>query len=530
MITKVIVRKGTYRDSVTLMKISSKIAELNGILQAAVVMATHSNKQLLKDLDLLTTEAQSATANDLIIAIKAKDEKSLETALSEADKLLSARELVEAEKEVLPKTLESALRIMPDANLVVISVPGTYAKREAMKALEKGLHVFLFSSGVPAEDELELKQIAREKGLLVMGPDCGTAIINNVVLGFGNVVNPGPIGIVSASGTGLQQVSTIIHREGLGISQAIGTGGNDLSEKVGGIMMVEGIRLLDEDENTRVIVLISKPPGTRVSEKVLETVKYCKKPIVVNFLGGDIDEIRRRGYIAATTLEDAAHVACSLVKGEKTQEIIFTLPEKEIMAIVDSEKAKLSMKQKYIRGLFSGGTLCYEAQVILKPLIGYVYSNVPLDPSYKLADSNISKEHTCVDLGTEEFTMGRPHPMIDFTIRKHRIVREANDPETAVILLDVVLGYGANPDPANELIPSILEAKKIAEENGRYLSIVASVVGTPEDPQDLQKQEEKLKDAGVIVMPSNAQATRMAALIATRGTVKEKIFGVRRNV
>ena len=523
MVVRVVVRKGTYRDSVTLMKTSNSVGELKGVSQAAVVMATSTNKRLLKDVRLLTEEIERAGPNDLVIALDAKDEETAKIAISEVDRLLSAREPTEI-GEVLPKTLDSALRAMPDANLVVISVPGDFAKREALRALRKELNIFLFSSNVPIEEEAELKAIAKRRGLLMMGPDCGTAIINNIVLGFGNIVDQGPVGLVSASGTGLQQVSTLIHGQGLGISQAIGTGGNDLSKEIGGVMMTEGIRLLDKDPKTQAIVLISKPPHPQVCRKVLEAADSCEKPIVVNFIGGEIEEIEKRGYVAAPTLEDAARMVSAFVQGKKPQRTIFTIPNRRIMSIVNTESSKLSATQKYVRGLFSGGTLCYEAQVVLAPLVGDTYSNVPLKPEYKLEDPDSSKKHTCIDMGSEEFTVGRLHPMIDFTLRKRRIVQEAKDPLTAVILLDVVLGYGSHQDPAAELVPSITEAKTIAESNDRHLVVAASIVGTPKDPQDPRKQQRQLKEAGVVLMPSNAQAARIAALIATRGAVEEKLF------
>ena len=526
MVVRVVIRKGTYRDSVTLMKISNNVAELNGVLQAAVVMATPTNKQLLKDVRLLTDEIERAGPNDLVIALDTESDESMKIALSEVDRLLSAREAIEVE-QVLPKTLDSALSTMPDANLVMISVPGIFAKREALRALRRGLNVFLFSSNVPIEEEVELKKISKDSGLLMMGPDCGTALINNIALGFGNAVSVGSIGVVSASGTGLQQVSTLIQREGLGISQAIGTGGNDLSKKVGGIMMIEGIKLLDKDEKTQAIVLISKPPDPQIREKILREASRCTKPVVVNFLGGEIDEIKKWGCYAATTLEDAARIVCALVKGKKHEKTIFTIPERRIQSTFKAESSKLSSMQKYVRGLFSGGSLCYETQVILAPIIGDIYSNVPLKPWYKLEDVNVSKKHTCIDMGSEEFTIGRLHPMIDFTLRKRRIVQEAKDPETAVVLLDVVLGYGAHQNPSAELVPSIAEAKTLAEHNGRFLSLVASIVGTPEDAQDMRKQEGELEGAGVIIMPSNAQAARIAALIATRGGAEERLFGGR---
>jgi len=310
----------------------------------------------------------------------------------------------------------------------------------------------------------------------------------------------------------------------LGISQAIGTGGNDLSKEIGGVMMIEGIRLLDKDPKTQAIVLISKPPHPQVCRKVLEAADSCEKPIVFNFIGGEIEEIEKRGYVAATTLEDAAKMVSALVQGKKPQRTIFTIPNRRIMSIANTESSKLSVTQKYVRGLFSGGTLCYEAQVVLAPLVGDTYSNVPLKPEYKLEDPDLSKKHTCIDMGSEEFTLGRLHPMIDFTLRRRRIVQEAKDPMTAVILLDVVLGYGSHQDPAAELVPSIAEAKTIAESNDRYLAVAASVVGTPKDPQDPRKQQRELKEAGVVLMPSNAQAARIAALIATRGAVGEKLF------
>jgi len=523
MIVKVDVRKGTYRDSITLMKISNMVTGLKEVSQAAVVMATPLNKQFLIDLGFRTDEVERAGPNDLVIAIQAKSEKSIESATLEVEKLLSAR-ITEEGEEIPLKTLDSALRLMPDTNLVMISIPGEFAKRQALMALRKGLNVFLFSSNVPIEAELELKKIAKEKHLLMMGPDCGTAIINGIILGFGNVVNEGPVGIVSASGTGLQQVSTIIHREGLGISQAIGTGGNDLSGKVGGIMMIEGIKLLEQDKSTKAIVLISKPPDRKTSERVLEVASRCPKKVVVNFLGSQFDAMAK-GYVSAVTLEDAAKMACALIRGQKPEKTVFTDSRNRVISMANSESSQFSSAQKYIRGLFSGGSLCSEALLVLSPLIGDAFSNVPLKPKYTVKDLDKSKEHTCIDMGSEEFTVGRPHPMIDFTLRKRRIAQEARDAETAVILLDVVLGYGSHPDPVAELVPTIASAKTLAEQNARYLSFVASVVGTPDDPQNLTKQEEKLRKAGVIVMPSNAQAARMAALIVARGTMEEKLFG-----
>jgi hypothetical protein len=287
--------------------------------------------------------------------------------------------------------------------------------------------------------------------------------------------------------------------------------------------MLAGLRALEADERTKAIVLISKPPSPKVARKILDVVKGFKKPVVVDFIGGDPKVVEDAGAIPAVTLEDAAMKAMAALRGQPFKETKFTLPEKKIREIVEKETETLTTEQKYIRGLFSGGTLCSEAQLLLRDLIGNVYSNVPLMPELKLPDVHESKLHTCVDMGTEEFVRGVPHPMIDFRFRRERITKEAKDPQTAVILLDVVLGVGANPDPAGELVGAIREAKETAKKDGRYLSVVASVCGTAGDPQGLGAQQKKLDEAGVVVMPSNAQAVRMAALIATRGEVWEKL-------
>lgn len=524
MITRGIIRKSTYRDSVTLMKISNTVASLRGISQAAVVMATDLNMKLLEDTGLLTSQIKNATVSDLVIAVSGETEEAIDSALIEVDNLLSAP-TSDIFTDFLPKTLDSALSLMPESNLVLISVPGQFAKREAMKALKKGLNVFLFSSNVPIDEELQLKQFARKHSLLMMGPDCGTSIINNVVLGFGNVIRQGSIGIVSASGTGLQEVSALIHKEGLGISQAIGTGGRDLSQAIGGIMMVEGIKLLTKDEKTQAIVLISKLPNPSICRRILKVASKTKKPVVINFLGSQAEKVKPNSPVTTLTLEEAAKAACALIRGGELSRIIFDASKRQILSVVISAIAKMSEKQKYLRGLFSGGTLCAEAQLVLYPLIGNIHSNVPLAAEYKLDDANKSIQNCCIDMGSEDFVVGRPHPMIDFTLRKQRIIKEASDPETAVILLDIVLGYGSNPDPASELVPTIEEAKAIAEKDGRRVCFVTSVLGTTEDPQNLHKQERKLKRADVVIMPSNAQAARIAALITTRNKVAKEIFG-----
>ncbi len=519
----VTIRRGTYRDSITLMKASNELSSMDGVKQAAVVMATPTNLKLLKDMGLLTNEVQRATQNDLVIAIEAKTAGIIEEAVARTDTLLSPQGSGGPSK-FAPKTLEAALNEMSDANFVAISVPGEFASHEALTALQHGLNVFLFSSNVPLEEEVELKRVAKRKSLLMMGPDCGTAMINGKVLGFGNAVSRGPVGIVSASGTGLQQVSTLLDLEGVGVSQAIGTGSRDLWEKVGGSMTIEGLERLGDDVDTKVIVLVSKPPDAKTASLVLKAARKSGKPVVVSFLGGDLGMVRKMGFTPAETLEDAAGMAVDLLTSRKPAARIFSIPKKQVFEAAKGEWSHLSKRQKFVRGLYSGGTLCYEAQVILHPLLGGIYSNTPLQSGYQLKDPNESKEHSCVDLGSEEYVMGRAHPMIDYTLRKRRLVGEANDPETAIILLDIILGYGSNQDPAGELIPRIKEAKSIAKKKGGSLPVVACVVGTQNDPQDLKGQVKRLQQNGVIVMPSNAQAVRFAALVASNGKVEGKIL------
>lgn len=507
---RILVKKGTYRDSITLMRISNNLTTMKGVTQGAVVIATPLNKKLLADVGFKDRQIDSSGTDDLIIAIEAEDAATLDGAIAEAQRLLNSS-IVGTQAEHLPKTISEALSQMPDSNLVVISVPGQFAAREARHALDRDLNVFLFSSNVSREDERELKEMAKKKNLLVMGPDCGTAIINHTVIGFGNVVRSGSVGLVSASGTGLQEVSTMIHQAGLGISQAIGTGGGDLSDEVGGITMLQGLKILEDDEQTHVIVLISKPPDPTTTDLVLEAVRECRKPVVVNFLGSSIEPARLGGQSCAGTLEEAARRTCELA-GKDTS----TLWKGNAEGAVRSESAKLAKSQKFVRGLYSGGTLCYEAQVVFRPLLGKVFSNGPLDPDLKVDGDTPSRGHTCIDMGAEEFVVGRAHPMIDFTLRNRRILQEAKDPEIAVLLLDIELGYGSNPDPAGELVPVVKEAKEIARRAGRYLPFVASMVGTDGDFQGLAAQEDRLRRAGVILLPSNVQAAEVAAMIAIR--------------
>ncbi|MHA1840140.1 MAG: acyl-CoA synthetase FdrA [Candidatus Ranarchaeia archaeon] len=522
MPVKTIIEPNRYYDSVVLMNLSNTLRTLKGIEQAAVVMGTNFNKKFLLTTGLYTPKVNAAGPNDMVIAIRGKNKKDLEEALNKAKDLLRINKKI-AEKREEIQTLSSALEALPDANLVLISLPGKYAALQAYKALNQDRNVLLFSNNVSIEDELQLKILAKKKHLLLMGPECGTAIINNIGLGFANAVRKGTIGIVGATGTGIQQVTTIIHNQGFGISQAIGTGGRDLSAKIGGIMTIEGLILLERDASTNVIVILSKPPAPSVERKILNTVKTLSKPVIVGILGGNETAIQNAGAIAATTLEDAAKKAIQLATQKKERAITPVQERITKPSVIRSEYEKLSNSQKYVRGLFTGGTLCYESLLILTDLLGNIHSNIPLRQELKLGEAKEGKGHACIDLGTKEFTSGRPHPMIDPTLRQQHILKEAKNKGTAVILLDVVIGYGAHHDPAGALAPVIQKSKVLTQRANRYLPFVASVIGTNQDIQNLQLQKQKLESTGVLVFSTNAMATRAAALIATRGAIKDKL-------
>jgi FdrA protein len=486
-----LVRADTYRDSVDLMRVAALLERLPSVSRAALMMATPANRELLSGAGLLDATAAAAGPNDLVVAVAARDKAAGERALTEASHLLDEQAAVatSARETTPPRSIAEATGELTQANLAIISTPGPYATAEALKALKRGLHVFIFSDNVPVADEVELKRLAVKKNLLVMGPDCGTAILDGVPLGFANAVRRGRIGLVGASGTGLQQVSCLIDRLGEGLSQVIGVGGHDLDDRVGGLMMQAAIERLAVDPGTRVIVLVSKPPAPAVARKILDVARKSGKPVVVNFLGGEPGVIQHAGLVARATLEEAAHDAVALARGKR--------PRGTTTSAVPRAKARRFAKgQQLIHGLYSGGTLAQEAALIL---------------------TRLGAKHALVDLGDDEFTVGRPHPMIDFRLRNERIVAAAREPATAVILLDVVLGYGAHPDPVAALAPAMVEARRIASRSKRAVAIVASVCGAAGDPQGLERQEAALTAAGVLLAPSNAGAARLAAALVGAG-------------
>ena len=503
-VTTVQVRSGAYYDSVVLMQLQRSLADLAGILDAGVVMGTDANKDVLAQSGLLAPEAQAAGADDLVIVVRAEDEAAAQAALERIDELLTTRRGAGVEQEYRPKSVESAAQMLSNAQWVLVSVAGRYAAGVAREALRLGKHVFLFSDNVSVEDEVSLKQMAAEKGLLVMGPDCGTAIVNGVGLGFANRVRRGPIGMVAASGTGLQQVSCRIHQLGSGLTHALGTGGRDLSEAVGAVTARQGLDLFRRDPETKVIVLVSKPPAPKVAEELLLAARSAGKPVVVDFIGYSPPARQVGNLHFVRTFDEAAALAVELAQKSGVSK-----PEPDL------HLDRFVPGQRYLRGLFSGGTLAYEALLILQDYLPVVYSNAPLKKGQNvLENSMVSQEHAIVDLGEDEFTVGRLHPMMDNDLRIRRLFQEANDPEVAVILLDVVLGYGSHPNPASELAPAIAKARADVKKAGRHLEVVAVVVGTDEDPQGFEDQIEQLKASGAKVETSNDAAVHSVGRLA----------------
>jgi FdrA protein len=491
------IRSGAYFDSAFLMQLQRSLATLPGVQDAGVVMGTESNKEILAHIDLVSPEVIAAKPDDLVIVVRADDAAAAAAAIGEVDNLL-IRKKSRSEQEYRPQSLESALKMLPEAAWVLVSVAGRYAAGVARDALRQGRHVFLFSDNVPVEEEIALKKMALARGLLVMGPDCGTAIVGGMGLGFANKVRLGSIGVVAAAGTGLQQVSARIHQLGGGMTYGIGTGGRDLSEKVGAITIRQGLDALSRDSDTKVIVLVSKPPAPKVAEEVLSAAQFAGKPVVVCFIGRTNVAKQMGNLHFAAGLDDAARLAFELANAA------------EAPAPTASQPPAFAPGQRYLRGLFSGGTLAYEAQYLLQDYLPKVYANAPLHKENKLPNSLVSQEHTIVDLGEDEFTVGRLHPMMDNEMRIRRLMEEANDPSVALIMLDVVIGYGSHPNPASELAPAISKARAAAAAKGRHLEVVAVVTGTDEDPQNFEDQIQQLKEAGAWVETSNEKMVRYA--------------------
>jgi FdrA protein len=511
-------KPGMYQDSVRLMRISEALVNMDGVTQSIVGMATDANRRMLGELGLLDEALSGARPDDLVIAVEAVDDGTADAAVARAEELLEQAGRPRETGEGGPppvRSIDSGIRALGGAELAIISVAGEFAAYEAAKAVDAGLHVLLFSDNVSIEDERDLKEAAVRRRKLVMGPGAGTAIIDGVALAFANKVRQGPIGVVAGSGTGLQEFTVLVHRAGSGISQAIGTGGRDLRVAIGGLTTQLGLELLAADPDTKVIALVSKPPQKEVADRILGLARECGKPVIVGYLGGEPLSVQGANLTFASTLEEAAVRAVQALDGGVGSNPFAPAPG-ALESAARAEAERLGPDQRYVRGLYSGGSLCDESLLILRdPALGLgpVRSNAGSDASLMLEDAWKSVGHTLVDLGEEEFTRGRPHPMIDPRMRQDRLVQEGHDPGTAVILLDVVIGYGSNDDPAGALIPSIREAREAARARGGYIAVVSHVCGTDLDPQGLARQEESLRAEGVLVEPTNAQAARLAGLI-----------------
>ncbi len=500
-----------YKDSVALMTVSARIMNVSGIDTASIVMASATNIDNLREAGLGPFDVR---ANDLLVALSGTPD-ACEEALAKADDLLtrtaSSSDTGAAAAQPIT-SIQMAVTQDPSHNFVLVSVPGDYAAAEGMKALRLGMDVMLFSDNVRVADELWLKTYARDHDLMVMGPDCGTAIINGVPLGFANVVRRGPIGVVGASGTGTQEVTVRVHQLGSGISQALGTGGHDLSEAIGGISMLHGLAALDEDPATSVIILVSKPPAPAVAAAILDAAEASAKPVVVIFLGADPSAIKRDGVYGAAYLAQAADMAVALARDQHPTGGDIAVSSEMRRRLTDAARS-MAPSQQFVRGIFSGGTFCFEAQLVHAATGITAYSNAPTAGNQTLERITVSQDNTIIDMGEDDFTQGRPHPMIDPSLRDARIRQEVEDPTTAVVLIDVVLGYGSSLEPVAGLLGIIGTSRAAAKAAGRTVVFVCYVCGTDADPQPRKDIVAALKAAGALVASSNAEAAAWSATV-----------------
>lgn len=496
--THVEIRKGQYVDSVSLMQVSSQVAGVEGVEKAQVAMATELNLDLLAQMGFEIPA--DVTANDMVVAVIG-NEGAMSAALSAIDAAIAALGKGSGggsfSDEPAPRSTAWATRTT-GAPVALISVPGAHAFSQAAGALAAGSSVMVFSDNVPLEHEIRLKEMAAERDLLVMGPDCGTAIVAGTALGFANVVSAGPVGVAAASGTGAQELTSLLHAAGVGVSHCLGLGGRDLSEAVGGRSARAALSALDADPATELIVLVSKPPHPRVAAELRAYAETLATPVHFALLGEGQPTITEATEKLLTAL------------GRESVTWPSWLPAASATAAPGG----------FLRGLFAGGTLCDEAMLVAQQRLGPVHSNIPLAPELALGRDLRADAHLMIDFGDDTLTQGRPHPMIDPGLRLARLAEEATDPRTSVVLLDVVLGYGAHEDPAADLAPAIAAARATASAAGRDLAVVVSLCGTDADPQGLQKQAEQLTAAGAAVFLSNAAATTYAVDLVIGGGVR----------
>jgi FdrA protein len=503
-----------YQDSVVLMRVAAQIKKQEGVREAAAFMGTGTNKALLAQTGLETPEGGTATPEDLILTVDAESEALAVSALQQAKTLLAERrDTGDDDAEIVPHTLVSALRTMPEANLATISVPGEFVRFEALKALHRGLNVFVFSDNVPIADEIELKKEAITRRLFCMGPDCGTAYINGTGIGFFNVTTRGRVGCVAASGTGLQAVVSRLANLGEGISQGIGVGGRDLSGEVGGMMTLFALEALAADPETEAIVLVSKPPHEDVVPQLRSALVAVDKPVVC-CLGKRHDFGGRT--LSVSTLDEAADATVALLQDKNWTPVAFSDPA-AVAATLDEVNGSLAGTG--VLGLYTGGTLAHEAHLLLTEALGDIaFNGDPTDGTGK---------HRIIDLGDDVYTVGRPHPMIAPETRADVIRSLSATSGTGILILDLVLGMGAHDDPAQPVVEALQEIMAAYADTGRRLAVVATVVGTASDPQDLTRQIRQLTEAGVMVFPTNAEAARFAALLSDPNARKDVERSVR---
>ena len=509
-----IVKKNFFRDSVQMMQFSQQLKDVQGVVDAAIVMGTDLNKNTLKNMNLLTEDGNSATENDTLISINCQDENSLNNAAQKAEQLLvsdSAKEKNEF------NDLSSALESFSNANIASLSIPGQFVKDMAIELIKKQLHLFVFSDHVPLEDEIYLKNLALENNVLFMGPEAGTTILNGTVFGFGNRIRKGSVGIIGASGTGIQESSTLIDLFGEGISHAIGVGGRDLRNDIGGMMTIKAMEIFENDPNTEAVLLVSKPVDDDVRNKIINKINnFSKKNYVLCLVGDnenreDTDKIKFSKSIQISVLKilkslnDDSYKKIKAIIGNQVNDSI---------KLAESISNGLNNEQKFVRGFFAGGTLCYESKIILEQMIGKIHSNLSSDDEYSIKGNASSKENTLIDFGEEEFTSARPHPIIDPLLRKNRILEDANDPNVGVIIIDIICGINAAKNTISFHAETIKKAIDIAKENGRKLSVFAYICGTEKDVSE--NELKLLTDSGAKLFTSNALMSFAAAFVVNK--------------
>ena len=494
---KTVVKKGSYQDSVVLMLLTNEISSLEGVKKIQVMMATPANKDIFKTSGLDTEELMAATANDMVVVADVEEDAVLDVVMEKVEEFLKKQATASEGKKGTEsvKSWDKALKKAPQANLAVISIPGAYAALEADRALDEGLNVFMFSDNVTVEDEKALKEKAHAKGLAVMGPDCGTGIIQGVPIAFTNKVSKGSIGVIGASGTGIQEVTTIIDRLGEGVTNAIGIGGRDLRAEIGGITMMDMIDAMEEDDTVKVLLIVSKPPAKEVRDKIAARLSTYSKPVVTLFVG-EKPEYHEENFYHAYTLDEAARLAVSLARGTEIPEATLDVDESEFYKAEDG---------KTIKAYYSGGTLANEAAMLIKDAMNCKVPPEDIEGYMLQLDGNV-----VVDLGDDAYTQGKPHPMIDPAMRIQCMKSAVDDETTGVVLLDIMLGYGSHEDMAGALLPTIVELKEKAEAAGRKVFFIATVCGTRLDFQGYDEAVNKLKEAGVIVCENNKLACRTA--------------------